>query len=150
MKKNLDFEINILPTLDILSVLICFLLITAVWIQVGTIDTKQALGDNSASGAQNPPSLWVTVSNEGDLRLSLRDLKSRIAWTETDAVLNTRRGEIPWDLFNERIQRLKGMVPDLKTVVIRPEARTDYGDVIQLMDNLKKNQLLDVGISPLG
>ena len=54
-KKDLNFEINILPILDILSVLICFLLLTAVWVQVGTLDTRQAIGDNTSSAGKNPP-----------------------------------------------------------------------------------------------
>ena len=147
MKKDLNFEINILPILDILSVLICFLLLSAVWVQIGSLDTKQAVGDNSSNGAQNPPSLWIMMSPNGNLQLSLRDVKVTMPLEDR---ISASQGLINWDLVAQKIQTLKTQLPDLKTVIIRPEAQSNYGDVIHLMDQLKKSQLTDVGISPLG
>lgn len=146
MKKDLNFEINILPILDILSVLICFLLLTAVWIQVGTLSTQQALGDNTISEKQNPPSLWIQVARTGDVLLSLRDLKKPVADSKISAGLEG----VNWEVLQQKIASLKQTYPDLNTAVIRPEAKTNYGLVIRLMDHLKKNQMNDVGLSPLG
>ncbi|MGE0633199.1 MAG: ExbD/TolR family protein [Pseudobdellovibrionaceae bacterium] len=147
MKKELNFEINILPILDILSVLICFLLLTAVWIQTSSLDTKQAVGDNSISGAKNPPSLWIAVTPEGNLRLSLRDVKTKMPLEQQIAAGGNG---VNWEAFAERIKSLKAELPELNTVVIRPEAKAQYGVVIQMMDQLKVNQMTDVGLSPLG
>lgn len=147
MKKELNFELNILPVLDILSVLICFLLLTAVWVQLGTIDTKQAIGDNSTAGAKNPPSLWVTLQKDGTVQLSLRDLPQ--AKNLEDSVAKTVTG-VNWTTLDTKIQTLRSKWPDLKTSIVRPEARASYGDVIRIMDQLKKNQFDGVGLSPLG
>jgi biopolymer transport protein TolR len=147
MKKELNFELNILPVLDILSVLICFLLLTAVWLQVGTIDTKQAIGDNSTAGAVNPPSLWVTLQKDGTIQLSLRDVPQ--AKNLEDSVTKTAKG-VNWTTLDSKIQALRTKWPDLKTSIVRPEARASYGDVIRIMDQLKKNQFDGVGLSPLG
>jgi biopolymer transport protein TolR len=147
MKKELNFELNILPVLDILSVLICFLLLTAVWLQVGTIDTKQAIGDNSTAGAVNPPSLWVTLQKDGTIQLSLRDIPQ--AKNLEDSVTKTAKG-VNWTTLDSKIQALRTKWPDLKTSIVRPEARASYGDVIRIMDQLKKNQFDGVGLSPLG
>jgi biopolymer transport protein TolR len=147
MKKDLNFEINILPVLDILSVLICFLLLTAVWMQIGTIDTKQAIGDNSTAGAKNPPSLWVTLQKDGTVQLSLRDVPQ--AKNLEDSISKTTTG-VNWAALEAKIQTLRSKNPDLKTSIVRPEARVSYGDVIRIMDQLKKNQFEGVGLSPLG
>lgn len=146
MKKELNFEINILPILDILSVLICFLLLTAVWIQLGSIDTKQAIGDNSVSGAENPPSLWIQVSRSGALQLSLRDVKADIA---RESLVRAGRAGIDWENATQALRQIKARLPALKTVIIRPEAKANYGDVIRLMDRLKQNEMTDIGLSPL-
>jgi biopolymer transport protein TolR len=45
---------------------------------------------------------------------------------------------------------VKAKLPDLKTGIIRPEAHTNYGEVIQLMDQMKKQNITDLGLSPLG
>ena len=147
MKKELNFELNILPVLDILSVLICFLLLTAVWLQLGTIDTKQAIGDNSTAGAKNPPSLWLTLQKDGTVQLSLRDVPH--AKNLEDRVAKTTAG-VNWTSLDSKLQALRTQWPDLKTSIVRPEARASYGDVIRIMDQLKKNQFIGVGLSPLG
>lgn len=147
MKKELNFELNILPVLDILSVLICFLLLTAVWLQLGSIDTKQAIGDNSTAGQKNPPSLWVTLARDGTVQLSLRDVPQ--AKNLEDSVAKTAKG-VNWAGLEAKIQSLRNQWPDLKTSIVRPEARASYGDVIRIMDQLKKNQFDGVGLSPLG
>lgn len=145
--KDLNFELNIMPILDILSVLICFLLLTAVWLQVGTIDTRQAVGDNSTAGAVNPPSLWVTLQKDGKVLLSLRDVPK--AKTLEDTV-SSNSGSVNWETLETKIQSLRSQWPDLKTGIVMPEARSSYGDVIRIMDQLKKNQFDGVGLSPLG
>lgn len=144
-RKELNFELNIMPTLDILSVLICFLLLTAVWVQIGSLDVRQAIGDNAAGG-KNPPSIWATVKQDGSVDLSLRDVKVR----QSEMSLRGQRGEIDWNRLTEQLRTLKAQLPDLKTGVIRPEAGTRYGDVIRLMDSLKKIEISDIGLSPLG
>ncbi|QDK45518.1 biopolymer transporter ExbD [Bdellovibrio sp. ZAP7] len=144
---KLNFEINILPILDILSVLICFLLLTAVWLQIGTLDTKQAIGDNSTAGAVNPPSLWVTMEADGSMQLSLRDVPK--AKTLEERIARSTEG-VDLQRLEARLQAYKAQWPDLKTSVVRPGAQTNYGDVIRVMDKLKQNSFEGVGLSPLG
>lgn len=146
--KELNFEINILPILDILSVLICFLLLTAVWVQLGTLDTRQAIGDNATAGAKNPPSLWLTVKSDGALTLSLRDLPGAKTYQENIARSGT--ASINWKSLEKRLELLKAKFPDLKTSIVQPEAQSSYGDVIRVMDKLKQFNFEGVGISPLG
>ena len=50
-KRGLNPEVNLVPFIDLLSVCICFLLISAVWLNVGSLQVKQALG----TAAEEPP-----------------------------------------------------------------------------------------------
>lgn len=145
MKKDLNFELNIMPILDILSVLICFLLLTAVWVQIGSLDVRQAIGDNAAGG-KNPPSIWATVKTDGTVDLSLRDVKVR----NRELSLRGRGGQVDWTSLTKQLEGLKAQLPELKTGIVRPEAGTRYGDVIRVMDSLKKIEITDIGLSPLG
>lgn len=144
MKKELNFELNIMPVLDILSVLICFLLLTAVWVELGSLDVRQAIGDNTASG-KNPPSVWATVKNDGTVDLILKDVKEK----NLDVRLRGRDGQVDWGTLSQQLERLKSRLPELKTGIVRPEAGTRYGDVIRIMDSLKKIEISDIGLSPL-
>lgn len=146
-QKELNFELNILPILDILSVLICFLLLTAVWIQIGTLDTRQAIGDNSTAGAKNPPSLFISVNTQGGIELSARDLPNASKYE--DRIQGSSKG-VNWAALEEKLQALKEKFPDLKTGIVRPDGQASYGDVIRIMDKLKQFQFDGVGLSPLG
>lgn len=145
-KKELNFEINILPILDILSVLICFLLLTAVWIQLAAIDVKQAVGDNSSNGDKNPPSVWATVATDGSVQISLRDVKSKLP---REMRVPRSRAGIDWTRVTAAFQNIKTEIPDLRTGIVRAQARTDYGDVVQMMDELRRVQITDIGLTPL-
>lgn len=145
--KELNFEINILPILDILSVLICFLLLTAVWIQIGTLDTRQAIGDNSTVAEKNPPSLWLTINSQGGIQLSMRDLPNKKTYEDQ---VQGSGSEINWTVLEQKLQSLRSKWPELKTGIVRPAAEASYGDVIRIMDKLKQFQFEGVGLSPLG
>ncbi len=147
-KKELNFELNILPILDILSVLICFLLLTAVWVQMGTLDTKQAIGDNTATASSNPPSVWVSIQENGNVQLSLRDLPHQKKSVETQIL--KKNSQINWDQLVAQLNQFKTQWPDLKTGIIQPSAGTSYQDVIKIMDQLKQLKFEGVGLSPLG
>lgn len=150
-RKELDFEINILPILDILSVLICFLLLTAVFVQIGTLDTRQAIGDNSTSSdSKNPPSIWITVENNGSVTLSLRDLPSTQKGQSLESEIPAHTSGVNWTQLNAKLQDLRAQWPDLKTGIVRPSPQTPYKDVIKLMDHLKEHKFDGVGLSPLG
>ena len=148
-KKELNFEINILPILDILSVLICFLLLTAVWVQIGTIDTRQAIGDNTTTAGKNPPSMWITVEQNGIVTLSLRDMPKANAQNLESQILANSKG-VNWESLNAKLQALRNQWPDLKTGIVRPSPQTPYKDVIKVMDQLKQFKFDGVGLSPLG
>lgn len=145
--KELNFELNILPILDILSVLICFLLLTAVWVQIGTLDTRQAIGDNTTTAGKNPPSIWVTVEKDGALTLSLRDIPNK---GNIESQIPGNRSGVNWESLSTKLQALRTQWPDLKTGIVRPSPRTPYKDVIKLMDHLKQYNFDGVGLSPLG
>jgi biopolymer transport protein ExbD len=146
MKKDLTFDLNIMPTLDILSVLICFLLLTAVWVQLGSIDVRQAVGDNSMNGSTNPPSLWATLDSSGRIEIELRDVKKKM---RLEYQIPATRSGVNLEAFEAQIASLKAQLPDLRTGIVRPESRSKYGDVIKLMDGLKRHSIFDVGLSPL-
>src|ERR1700722_11140438 len=59
-RKSLDAEINLVPFIDLLSMCICFLLMTAVWMEIGALNVKQLVGTEASSGS--------TASSEIDLK----------------------------------------------------------------------------------
>lgn len=142
-KKNLEVELNLMPVFDILSVCICFLLMTVVWIQVGAIETSQAIGGQSAAETPEKSSIWMTINEKNDVEFSYREAKKE----RKSSVVRSQGGQVNWNQIENRITALSG--GPFETAVILPARQTKYDSVVRVMDSLKGVGIKDVGISPL-
>lgn len=146
-KKHLEFEINLIPAIDLLSVCICFLLLTAVWLHVGALNVKQAVGGQPASETPKKPTVWVQISGQGDVTLDVRD--ARVPAKLAKAKVNAKDGKPDLEGIKTLASELKAAEPLLTTVLIQPQAATMYETIIDVMDSFKKQGMIDLGVSPL-
>ncbi len=147
-KKHLDFEINLIPCIDLLSVCICFLLLTAVWLQVGSLNVKQAIGGQSAAETEKKPALWVNLGANGELNLNLKQtvkVPARLASLRLKGV----EGRADYSELSKILTQMKNLEPNLRTVLIQPRLQSEYEEIIGLMDEFKKAGLIDLGVVPL-
>ncbi len=63
-KRGIDFDINVVPFIDLLSCLVSFLLITAVWTHMAQIDTTQKLDGGPGSG-EKPKKINIAITPSG-------------------------------------------------------------------------------------
>jgi biopolymer transport protein ExbD len=145
--KHLDFEINLIPCIDLLSVCICFLLLTAVWLHVGAMNVKQAVGGQPASETTKKPTVWVQVGASGDLTLDVRD--ARVPTKLAKVKVAPKAGKPNLEDLANVVQQLKTSEPALNTALLQPQAATLYEDIIDVMDQFKKSGVIDLGVSPL-
>jgi len=147
--KHLDFEINLIPCIDLLSVCICFLLLTAVWLNVGSLNVKQAVGGQSAAETEKKPALWVMMGQNGDLNFQVQDSKRVPPNLAKLRLQGTADGKANTPELVKLIEQLVAVEPALKTALIQPQAASAYEDIIALMDEIKKKGLTDLGVAPL-
>jgi len=146
--KHLDFEINLIPCIDLLSVCICFLLLTAVWLNIGSMNVKQAVGGQSVAETEKKPVLWVLMGTDGELNLNIQDSirvpknLSKLKLTGLDGKSNTSE-------LQKVLEQIMTVEPALKTALIQPQAQSAYEDIIDLMDAFRKKGLVDLGVAPL-
>ena len=150
MKKNkhLDFEINLIPCIDLLSVCICFLLLTAVWLNVGSMNVKQAVGGQSAAETEKKPLLWVFMGAGGQLNLDLQQ-SSLVPAGLRKLQVPGLEGRSNLEELGRVIEKMKTLEPSLKTALIQPQATSPYEDIIALMDEFKRLNVIDLGVAPL-
>lgn len=146
-KKGLDFEVNLIPFIDLLSTCICFLLLTAVWVNVASMNVKQAVGGQPAGDTKKVPTMWVAMGQGGDLTLDIRDsnLSSKLAKFQ----IRGQKGKPNLEQLNAAVAQAKEKVPTLTTALIQPTAGSVYEDIIGVMDQFKKSGMNDLGVSPL-
>lgn len=145
-KKEMNFELDLMPVISMMSVCICFLLLTAVWTQIGAIETKQGLGQESIRNDAKAASLWISMKDGGEMTAQMMDS------SQTPSNLKTRKFSVDAAgiaLFINHAAELKRFEPGLKTALIMADPKINYGDVIKLMDRLKGVDIGEVGIAPL-
>lgn len=146
--KNLDFQIDLLPVISLLAVCISFLLLTAVWIQIGSTELSQAIG-TQAEKQEEAPSLWVEFQEAGHLKITLKNVRKAPKSIRRISLYSDQKGKINWKKFNQFTEKVKQNVPDIKTAMILPKESSSYDNIIKVIDNFKKLEITDIGVAPL-
>lgn len=141
-KKDLNVELNLLPVFDVLSVCICFLLMTVVWIEVKSLETKQVMGGSQSEASAKRSSLWVSIEDDGRLSLTLKPG----AGAEQKSTISSKAGQID---FDQARAFLKNVTTKFEVGQILPTKTTKYDHVIRLMDLMKQVGIKDIGLSPI-
>lgn len=147
-KKHLDFELNLVPFIDLLSVCICFLLITAVWLNIGSLNVKQAVGGQSQAETEKKPLLWAMLNDNGDVQLDIQ-ASARVPAAMQKLKITSLAGRYNLEGLSEALNQLKLVEPELRTALLQPKAQTSYEDIIEIMDRFKQSGMADLGVAPL-
>ena len=147
-KKELNHELNLIAFISLLSVLICSLLLTAIWVQIGTMNVKQAVGGQASESKEKIPTLWAMMQKDGDVVFQLEQapkLKRKLRKLRVKGL----EGALNKEAVELHLSTLVEKIPNLRTGLVKPNAETLYEDIILLMDQFKKAGLVDLGVSPL-
>lgn len=147
-KETPDYQLDLTPFISLLSVCICFLLLTVTWFQIGALSVKQALGGQPAAEAkkEEPKQLWVYMKSGKRLEVYLKRGKKTLS-----RKLIPKTEEPGWDFqaFHQYIARLQKGSSNLEEVFILPSADVLYENIIKVMDKLRQEKLLSIGLTPL-
>lgn len=138
-------ELNLTPFIDLFSVMICFLLMTAAWIQLESMPAQvEKKGDGAAAPLETP------APETKKVKLAVRLLPEKIVATEgdnTEEVLNV--GGKPNEASIKKIlQHWRKKYPDRKDLILDSEGTVTYGSMIHMYDLFIGSDWPDVGINP--
>lgn len=123
-------QINVVPYIDVMLVLLVIFMVTAPMIQTGSVDLP------SVAKAAQPPVAPLEVIIHADTRLSLRDRSKGGAATE----IKLERHELM-----ERLKAAQAKNPQ-QAILIAGDKSVRYEAVLNVMDDLQKNQLTKIGL----
>ncbi len=147
-KKPLNTEVDLVAFISLLSVCICFLLLTSIWIQIGSMNVKQAVGGQAASGKPKPE-MWVVMNEKGELQFKLRHTPTKITRSFGKTKIPGIEGKPDFAELKTYLVNLTGAYQDLTMALIRPAEKTQFEDIIELMDVFRKQGIEDLGVTPL-
>jgi len=141
-KKTVDFQLNLIPMIDLLSVLISFLLMTAVWTQVARIDVKQQ--PNLPSDEPTPP------PEEEKINLTILIKASGYTVTKKGTVVKEieKKGE-EYDskALTEVLKSVVAEHPDNHDVTVTSEDKVPYQELITVMDMCLQHKLDGISVA---
>lgn len=135
-KKSVDFVVNLVPTIDLMSVLISFLLITAVWTQLARINTGNVMNKASARPKQQ-------LSESKPLKILIDANGINLRFHGEPPVL-VAMGDGLLDRFRQTLQVFKKRTTEETKVIVAATDSVVYSLLIETMD-----ACLDAGLMSL-
>lgn len=141
---KLNMELNLVPFIDLLSALVLFLLITAVWVQISAIPAsveKPGKAKAQETPATPPPErLVVHVTTKGQT----------LTWPSANTGMpgSLARAEKGFD-FDKLTDTIKAAMKAkvIASAGVSADENVDYGDVVETIDAVKMGGIGSVAIS---
>ena len=144
-RKEATFDLNLVPFIDLMSVMITFLLITAVWTQVSMIK----LG-SSIYGKKNTDEEIVKLPDSVTFRVDVKETGYRILIGKRKINVDKVNGEYDKEEILKQFTNIKQAYPDKVDAVITVEEQLKYDFLIQGMDMLLQSGFPAVSVATGG
>jgi biopolymer transport protein ExbD len=140
-------EPNLTPFIDLFSVLVCFLLMTAAWIQLESMPSsiEKSTASNNPAPADPPPE-----KDEKKVTLAISVFKDKITLKENEKEIEIKNLDKEFDKekLKSEFLRWRTSYADKKDVILNTDPEVTYGDMIKMYDLLVASDWPDVGINP--
>ncbi|GBD93501.1 biopolymer transport protein ExbD/TolR [bacterium BMS3Abin05] len=143
-RRTEDIEIDVTPVMNIFVILIPFLLLTASFIKIASIDFSLPSTDQTSSTAANAADLKdLTV-----LVVSIQEKGFEVKTSEKKLpFVNMVDGKYDLKLLGERLKSVKKDFPKLEDVIISPAASIRYDTIVKVMDKCRESGFPNFSIS---
>lgn len=145
-KKPLDTAINLVPFIDLMAVTISFLIMTAVWTQVGRLQVSQAGGPSGDPQEEETKTLPLT------LLITPTELRLTAGQQAFDPMPITKdeKGKIDLTKLRLKIKEVRDQVPDQAAITLQTEDKVRYEDLVRIIDECIGSGLPQVSVSATG
>lgn len=145
-KREASFDLNLVPFIDLMSVMITFLLITAVWTQVSMIKLGSSIYGKQNTDETPPPPPRADVP----FRLDVKETGYRILIGKQKYTIDKVNGEYDKLELKKKLESIKQAYPDKVDAVITVEEQLKYDFLIQGMDMLLQSGFPAVSVATGG
>ncbi len=138
-----NFELNLLPVISMLAVIIGFLLVTAVWLPLGTFDIKQAIGESSTDVSKIQESrIEITVLPNNEFVVVIEKEGQKIN------SVNINDDSKKLSKISQQLNVIKNKYPDMGRVFVAPHKNVKYQNVVVVLELLNQLELKEIGLLP--
>jgi biopolymer transport protein TolR len=123
-RKDVNGELVLVPYIDLLTCMIAFLLITAVWTQIARLEVRQKGQGESSQGDPPETKIAVLVHQDGFSVMVNQDQKP----------LPRKAGELDYAALAGELQTLKKSHPDKTDVQVLSADAIQFDALVKTMD----------------
>jgi biopolymer transport protein ExbD len=144
-RKAVDSNLNLVPYIDLLTCMVTFLLITAVWTQLARVDVTQKAESRDPTTTLQPPAaskLVVHITDEGYM----------IGGAGGDGTirrLGLKAGRYDVDTLLAVLKEVKRTLPDKRDLHIGVDDGIRYEHVVRTMDAALAAHFPDLSVTDL-
>lgn len=141
IQHNHEFEIDLAPLLAVMVKLVPVLLISSAFVQVMVVETELPKAVQAAIEKKNNDEIAMTVNlsvkANGNMDVIL-EKQGEVKQTENIAA----KSDGSYDLENLQttLQKIKGQLPKVYHLEMRPEATVSYKNIVKIMDEARKSR----------
>jgi biopolymer transport protein TolR len=141
-RKSLNAELNLVPYIDLLTCMVAFLLITAVWTQLARLQAQQK-GQGQA-GEETPPvqqdKIIVIVNQEG----------FNLVVGQDQTPIPKRGQDYDFEKLAGELKKAKDTHPDKNDVQVASEDQIVFDTLIRTMDTALSARFPDISLIDTG
>ena len=137
-KHTLDFDLNIVPFIDLLSCCISFLLITSAWTQLARLETIQKVEGPGGAGGKPEDKVQLVVFDWGYEILPP-------GATESCGIAK-KDNAYDQQALRRELQRMRTERPKLTIAAVAAEDKLDFVEVVGVMDVCVDLGLINVSL----
>jgi biopolymer transport protein ExbD len=151
-RKSVNAELNLIPFIDLFSVLISFLLITAVWTQIARINVDNKVGTGAGQGQKPPDDVQLAVTiGEGGFLVSeatlIRTPDGQIVPDERKIEVPKRGGQLDFEELARKLREMRSKYPAKGDILVRSQDKIPYKDLIGTMDICLANEFKSISVA---
>ncbi|MFO0652112.1 MAG: biopolymer transporter ExbD [Polyangiales bacterium] len=120
-------QINMVPMIDLLISCIAFLLMTAVWTQIGAVQAQQPRGAPAPDQPQDQP--------QDQLKIQISPTGLRVGVNATD-MRDINNGPQRYDELKRMLDERHRANAQNREVWLQPDGAVPYQDIIRVMDTV--------------
>ena len=139
-KKPLTADLNLVPYIDLLTCMVSFLLITAVWTHLARLEVKQKAQSTAATEETPPPEEQVKLS------VTVSDTGFEVFENEERMELPLKSGEYDYAGLGSKLKTLKEAHPDKNDIQVASRDSIKFEILVRTMDTALAERFPDIAL----
>jgi biopolymer transport protein ExbD len=141
-KKSLNANLNLVPYIDLLTCMVAFLLITAVWTQLARLQTQQK--GQGAAGEETPPELQVKVV------ILVNQEGFNLVVGQEQTPIPKKGADYDFERLAAELKKAKDGHPDKNDAQVASEDTIKFETLVRAMDTAMQQRFPDISLIDSG